>query len=406
LQDLTKRAGTGAHTLILVEVANLGDLIALHGHLWGESFWKALEQVLKQLFEGALLGKYQPCLFLFSDALLAITLHGASMAEVQRLDLLPALRDELDRSLRERATTDSLLPRLNYGVAELQSESVVSVEMAMRNLSLALRSDDQPIGYFAPSLVRRAAQDERIRRLLTEWIDNRTPPLHYQPKIEFATGRTLGAEALLRACDEDGERISPQRVLKVATQQQLLVEFEWSTIEAVVRDLRRCKDSATGLLSLSVNVSSVSLLDPEFASRVVCLLRSASVDSESLSLEVTEAIPVPELDSVCDNMMVLRKAGVRLSLDDFGTGYSALALLAQFPFNEVKIDHSMVSRLDQPRMRVAVSLALESAQRYSANLVAEGVETQRQLETLIQLGVRCGQGYLFSAAVPLTQLVF
>ncbi|MGG2476026.1 EAL domain-containing protein, partial [Rhizobium sp. BR5] len=88
--------------------------------------------------------------------------------------------------------------------------------------------------------------------------------------------------------------------------------------------------------------------------------------------------------------------GVRLALDDFGTGYAALTLLARFPFEEVKIDHWMTSRLGQSRFRDAIALAFESAERYGAKLVTEGIETEEQSRLLMQMGIRFGQGYLYS----------
>lgn len=114
---------------------------------------------------------------------------------------------------------------------------------------------------------------------------------------------------------------------------------------------------------------------------------------------------MPTTDSVQQNFDTLIAAGVRLALDDFGTGYAALTLLARFPFEEVKIDQWMTSRLDQARFRDAVVLAFESAERYGAKLVTEGIETEEQCRILMQMGIRFGQGYLYSPAVPLDRLL-
>ena len=124
-----------------------------------------------------------------------------------------------------------------------------------------------------------------------------------------------------------------------------------------------------------------------------------------LYVEIAKDGHVPDVETVRTNIAVLQGAGVGLSLDDFGTGYSALTTLATIPFTEVKIDHSMISRIDQPRMREAVSLALESATRYNATLVAEGVETEDQSTLLLEMGVLVGRGYLFSKAVPMETLI-
>lgn len=128
------------------------------------------------------------------------------------------------------------------------------------------------------------------------------------------------------------------------------------------------------------------------------------VPAHRLSIEVTEMSRIPAIDIVQQNFDRLSEAGVRLALDDFGTGYAALTLLARFPFEEVKIDHWMTSRLEQSRFREAIALAFESAERYGATLVTEGIETEEQSRLLMQMGIRFGQGYLYSPAVPLERL--
>jgi diguanylate cyclase len=136
----------------------------------------------------------------------------------------------------------------------------------------------------------------------------------------------------------------------------------------------------------------------------VALLHEMAVPAHRLSIEVTEMSRIPTTDVVQQNFDTLIAAGVRLALDDFGTGYAALTLLARFPFEEVKIDHWMTSRLDQSRFREAIALAFESAERYGAKLVTEGIETEEQSRLLMQMGIRFGQGYLYSPAVPLDRL--
>jgi len=193
-------------------------------------------------------------------------------------------------------------------------------------------------------------------------------------------------------------------VIEIATRHQLLSQFEWCTLEVVGRDIKRCL-AAGCHIPLSVNISATTLTLPLFGDRVLSFLKLLHVPPRLLFVEITESGHVPDVETVRTNIAVLQSAGVGLSLDDFGTGYSALTTLATIPFTEVKIDHSMISRIDQPRMREAVSLALESATRYNATLVAEGVETEDQSTLLLEMGVLVGQGYLFSKAVPMDTLI-
>lgn len=154
-----------------------------------------------------------------------------------------------------------------------------------------------------------------------------------------------------------------------------------------------------------MNVSSSTLSDANFAVLLIQRLKEAGLPGARLTLELTESTLLQDTQQVAHNMLLLKDHGVGLSLDDFGTGYSALSILAKYPFSEVKIDHSMISLLHYERMRTAVSIAQESARLYQATLTAEGVETQEQIDILQSIGIRCAQGYIFSPAVPLAELI-
>lgn len=296
------------------------------------------------------------------------------------------------------------MPHLRIGAANLEAHSPQTISSILRHLSLALRGSDNPVQIFPRSFAEMAKSDEYVRVMLVEWIKSGTPPLCYQPKLDMRSRRMVGAEALLRAVDAGGKPLSPYYILEIAERHRLLVEFEWSTIEAVVRDLRELDPVEPGF-HLAVNISASSFATARFGERVVTLLRERAVPAHRLSIEVTETSKMPTIDIVQQNFDALSQAGVKLSLDDFGTGYAALTLLARFPFAEVKVDHWMTARLDQSRIKEAVALAFESARRYGAGLVAEGIETEEQRQLLMQIGVEFGQGFLYSSAIPLDGLV-
>lgn len=402
LDDLLARSHGSVQTLILIEVTNLLDMVLMYGHEWTDGFWSDLVGRLDGESAGAMLRPFGAKPFLFSDLTLALVLHGVSAAQVESSGLVVWLRDELDHSLRDDARGPT--PQLSYGVIDVYSGSKADGAAVLRDLSLALRADEQVVRYFHPSMAEKIARIEEIRKLVTRWILTRSPPLHYQAKHVLRTGEIVGAEALLRATDAKGLQIPPGDVLAVIERFHLLVDFEWCTIEAVVRDIARMHRDGQGL-PLSVNVSAASLGHAGFGARVVALVMSYAIPPRTLTLEITEVSRVPAGDVVQENWTCLAAAGVRLSLDDFGTGYSALAILARYPFDELKVDYSFVGKLEEPRMRAAVSLAWQTAQRYNAGLVAEGIETRTQLAILEQLGVTCGQGFLFSAAEPFETLV-
>ena len=403
LDSLAAQPGEVTSTVLTLELSNLGEMVRLHGHGWSDPFWSQLVAAVRAHALTCPLQPYAPQYFMFSDLALCIVLRGVTLEKLQHTGMADHFYAELsDYLLRTRA--GEAAPRLRMGVAMGNDSTRKSADAILRNLSLALQSDTRPLRYFHRSFEEKALLDEKLRILLIDWISAGRAPLAYQPKCNLRSGEVLGAEALLRAKDARGHPIPPPLVLEVAARNQLLIEFEWCTVETVVHAIGLALQ-AQRPLPLAVNVSAASLTVPGFGLRVVALLRMTRTPCELLTVEVTENSPVPDIDTVGESMAAMASAGVKLSLDDFGTGYSGLSMLAKFAFTEIKIDQSMVARLEQPRMQAAVSLAQESALRYHASLVAEGVETPQQIERLIELGIRCGQGYHFARAMDLDSLL-
>lgn len=390
-------------TLITFEVLNLNEMVRLRGLDWADGFWPSLVQLLQKPPLASALAPYRPAYFMFSDLALAGVLHGVSLDRIQHEALAEALHEELAGCLLAATVDAGIVPRICIGVAS-GSGADSGAEAIMRDLTLALLSDAQPVRYFDGSFVAKAAFDEQLRQLIRRWLDARQAPLHYQAKCELASGRVVGAEALLRGKAQDGRPIPPPQLLAAAARSELVAEFEWCTIETVVQAIVQTTQAGRPL-PLAVNISAASLVLPGFGLRVVDLLHAHGVPGTLLFVEITEGSPVPEIKSVTDSLKVLADAGVRLSLDDFGTGHAALSMLGKFKFDEVKIDRSMVMQLGDPRMLSAVSLAYESAERYGASLIAEGVETQQQIDILLALGISRGQGFFFARAMELDAML-
>ena len=389
------------HALVLIEIVNISDVAACEGEDWADLFWPRLAREVCDGDNSLLSPSNAPRSFMFGDTTLAVVIEGVSLEKSESARLMMHLHDGLSAFCRSAEAGP--VPHLKIGAANLDMLSRQNVASFLRHLSLALKGSDNPVQIFPFSFAEKATRDEGVRQMLVNWIKSGRPPICYQPKFEMHNRRMIGAEALLRATDARGQALSPYYVLEIAERHRLLVEFEWSTIEAVVRDLSNLR-SLEPDFHLAVNISASSFSTPRFGDRVVAFLGEMAVPAHRLSIEVTEMSRVPAIDIVQQNFDRLSEAGVRLSLDDFGTGYAALTLLARFPFEEVKIDHWMTSRLNQSRFKDAIALAFESAERYGAKLVTEGIETEEQSRLLMQMGIRFGQGYLYSPAVPLDRL--
>lgn len=395
-----------SHTLVLVEAANFVEMLLAQGHAWTDKLWCDLASTIASPGLRQTLRACKPEVFQFTDTTLAVVLHGVSSQEVEINDLANNLHHDLQLAWCGAAGQQPV-PQLRLSVVHFSTTHHASAAEAMRDASLLLehRMDlGASVHFFHQGFASQAALDAALLSRVMGWIDTHRPPMAYQPKCRLATLEVVGAEALLRPEPVAALHISPLQVLSVAARHNILAAFEWCTVQAVVHDAQRLWREAPGV-SLSVNISSASLATPGFARRVQALLAQAHLPSQCLTMELTESSPLPNLESVNANLQGLLSSGIALSLDDFGSGYSGLTVLAQHPFAELKIDHHMVAMIEEPRMKSAIQIALDTARHYNAKFVAEGVETQAHREALLDMGVDTGQGYLFAAALPINDLL-
>jgi diguanylate cyclase (GGDEF)-like protein/PAS domain S-box-containing protein len=242
-------------------------------------------------------------------------------------------------------------------------------------------------------VVSRMGLEIRLRRAIQ---DNQLD-LHFQPKVDTASRRVVGAESLLRW--HDGEKqIPPDRFIPVAEESGLILPIgEW-VIDRAIAQIAQWRTQYADLIPITINLSPRQFWRPSVSRYIIDGLQAAGLPSSALEVEVTESVLL-DADSGCiDELMRLRDAGIRIALDDFGTGYSSLSYLHRLPISTLKIDRSFISALplegstggSEPLVRAIVAMA----QSLSLEVVAEGVETEAQYEFLKSLGCETVQGYL------------
>jgi diguanylate cyclase (GGDEF)-like protein len=223
--------------------------------------------------------------------------------------------------------------------------------------------------------------------------------LHYQPQIDFATGRVVGAEALVRWRDPELGEVSPARFIPVAEDSGFIVSIgDWVLSQAVRQAaLWASKGQA---VPIAVNVSALQFQQAHFIDRVAGVLAVAGVAPQMLELELTESILVHDADEALHRLQALARLGVQLSIDDFGTGYSSLAYLKRFPIGKLKIDRSFVHGLPHGDSDAGIVRAiLQMARALRMNVIAEGVETEAQHRFLLEAGCDQFQGFLVAPAL-------
>lgn len=246
-----------------------------------------------------------------------------------------------------------------------------------------------------------AAKPDRPRAAFTleeiaAGLNNNEFEPFFQPKIELATGRIKGAEALARWRHPQKGIITPYAFIKPLEDSRLIDELTWIMLGKAAACCSTWR--AAGLdASVSVNLSLKSLSDVQIADRVTELVRSQNLEPHHLVLEVTESAAATNVGRALENLSRLRMKGFGLSIDDYGTGYSSMQQLTRIAFTELKIDRSFVSNASkQESSRIMLESSLDIAKKLKIAAVAEGVETREQWRLLYDLGCDLVQGYFIA----------
>ncbi len=248
---------------------------------------------------------------------------------------------------------------------------------------------------------RGRASAPSLERELEEAVQSDQLCLFYQPIVDVAADRVIGAEALVRWRHPRLGLLGPASFLPIADETQLGVELDgWVLREACLAAVAASEGSALPM-RVAVNLSGRTLAEPGLVARVRAAVRESGLPPERLALEVVESRALLDVAAVEERLEALRRLGVRIALDDFGTGYSTLAWLQRLPVDQVKIDRSFTHRADHdPRTLALVRGVVALTDQLGLDVVAEGVETVAQLSALRANGVHMVQGYLLGRPAP------
>jgi EAL domain-containing protein (putative c-di-GMP-specific phosphodiesterase class I) len=264
----------------------------------------------------------------------------------------------------------------------------------------------QSFQFFTLAMNAQAVERQLIEEHLRRALERQEFTLHYQPKINIGTGVITGVEALIRWTNPTLGSVSPGQFIPVAEDCGLILPIgAWVLREACAQANAWVK-AGLPRMSMAVNVSASQFRNESFLQDLFAVLSETGMDPRYLELELTESVLMKRAELTASILSTLRERGVRVAVDDFGTGYSSLSYLRKFPLDAIKIDQSFVRQITTISGETAIVMAIISMGR-SLNLrvIAEGVETQDQLEFLKVHQCDEAQGYYFSRPIPPEQLV-
>lgn len=399
LESALEHAASHGHDLALV-LANLNSFRDVNdslGHQNGDLF---LRRVAER-FQAALAG----------------TGEVASLGGDEFAFLLPSVRDprEVESMLAEvhRALAQPILlaelpikAEATLGVA-LYPEHGSSAELLWQHADVALRTAKERFAeyvFYSPSIDHYDPTRLVLLGELHGAIERGELVLHYQPKIDLATGRTVGVEALVRWQHPTRGLVFPDAFIPPAERTGLIHPLTTAVVVAALAQGAAFANAGM-TLGMSVNLSARNLHEPRFAKNLLALVEASGLQVAALTLEVAETAIMAEPVRAKAVLSELREAGIQLSMDDFGIGQSSLCYLKELPISKMKIDKSFVMDFDDPKNVAVVRSAIELGRNMGLQVTAEGVESEATYRALAALGCHLGQGYFFSRPLPIDRFL-
>lgn len=385
-----RRAGNSA-ALMLIKLEDFAMLASSLGSRGAEQLLRSSAKLLTLLVAKGSLA------YLGSECFGALLPQEASGAP---FDARPILR-RLEGALRQRVI--GVAPKLRAGVAILGSASMSATGLlaaARQALEEATR-DNQEYRVYDEALAQVIARRQWLQGELGQALDLGEISLHFQPKVQLASGRLAGVEALMRWRRRGVENVSPAEFIPLLEQSGQITSFGYWAIERACMQVRSWLDAHGTLLPVAVNLSGRQFHDADLLERIAAALDRAALPPHALQLEVTESSLLRDIPACIDIMRRLKRLGIGLAIDDFGTGYSSMAYLKQFPFDCLKIDRCFVQDLaTDSKTRAVASGIVALGKALGVELIAEGIEEREQLEILRDVGCEIGQGYLLGRPSP------
>ncbi len=318
------------------------------------------------------------------------------------------IREHLIHSLQMLAVSFALDYRIEFyfGVYTVQERDLAintMLDRAAMGLFKASRNGLVVCGEYNDDMRESMVSEQVIVNNMNESLENDSFIVYFQPKYDLLTERIVGAEALVRWMHPQLGFVSPSKFVPVFEQNGFIYQLDKYVWEKVCQLLRADIDAGRPVLPVSINVSRVDFYSPNIVQVLENLIHKYNLDPSLLELELTESAYVENPQQIIEITKALQKLGFVILMDDFGSGYSSLNMLKDLPVDVLKIDLKFLTDsqgVENGRADNILSSVVKMAKRLNLTVIAEGVETQKQVNFLRTIGCDYGQGYYFAEPVP------
>lgn len=382
------------NSLILIDLQLFAEINDVLGHSYGDRLLRSVGERLSTVLPDCIVGRIAADLFAVigrSEMLTQVSMSAIFTA--------PFKIDHFELPIRVAAGSTDLITNGQTALDYMKQAYIA--------LKRAKSSGFGQVTKYDPQLA--AITRDRAQRLgdLQMAIERDQFECHYQPLIDFKTGRPCGMEALLRWRREDGKLVPPCDFIPLAEYSGLIRPIgDWVLREAMAM-LGQIHAAGFADMRVSINVSKVQMVADNFIDSLERLIALAPVAPQAVEIEITESACDLGIDDLEVLLSRIRKLGFSIAIDDFGTGFSSLAYLDRLPVDKLKIDRCFVTPLDndeQNSSRIA-ELIIPLGHRLGMAIVAEGIETEKQAQKLREMSCDIAQGYLYGRPMPADELM-
>jgi predicted signal transduction protein with EAL and GGDEF domain len=382
-----------------VRLKTINQISSAHGFRVADALIKQTADRLREFGDrGAIIGRIKRGLFV-------LFFPGAKAEEFMR-KVAPEVAASLSKSYDVNHL--SLVCPVNLGFAAYPDDGKTLDEVvnaADAALQVAIERE-QPMAFFDRTIDNVQSLHFRLEPQLRRALEKSEFVNYYQPKVELATGRIIGVEALVRWMDPSRGLVPPGEFVPALETTGLIGEVAQKIMERAIADWRSWRDAGLVAPRIAVNVAAAQLRHDDFVPALKRALEVLHGDHSAIGIEITESILISNMERAIEILHQVRALGVPVAIDDFGTGYSSLAYIVTLPIDELKIDRAFVKKItSDPAYEGIVRTCVSLARGLNLKVVAEGVETEAQANKLRELACDQAQGFFYSPPVPADQLV-
>lgn len=299
----------------------------------------------------------------------------------------------------------------SIGISVYPSDGETTSEL-LRNADTAMyeskKGGRNTYRFFSDKMNKKAARRLTLEEQLHGALERKELSVHYQPLVDIKKQQVVGAEALLRWHNQELGYVSPDEFIPIAEHTGLITSVGQYVLTTALNTTAKFRDRYNDEFSIAVNISPVQFRDPNLSTLISDTLQQQGLDGSALELEITEGVLLEENSNIGQSLSAIRALGVSLSMDDFGTGYSSLSYLQKYPFNTLKIDRSFVNDICNTKASdslLLINAIVSMAHGMRLKVIAEGVETEEQLNIIIAQQCDLVQGYYFSRPLSEDQFI-